>query len=299
MDDKRPLAGGNITRVALLNFGSYYSFFYIFINVNTGKTTFWSGMSQPSAGDNLWCRRYRPARNAAARLVCLPHAGGSAPFFLPVAVALSPGVDVVAIQYPGRQDRRTEQPISDIAVLADQVHAILRRQPEMPVTLFGHSLGAILGFEVARRLEADGHGPVRLFASGRRAPSTYRDEKVHLLDDAGILAELRKMNGTASSVLGDDEMMRAALPALRADYQAAETYSCAPEITVKCPISALTGDNDTKTTVEEAGAWARHTSGAFDLQVFPGGHFYLTDQADQVIKILDRHLHGDRARSMA
>jgi surfactin synthase thioesterase subunit len=256
-------------------------------------------MSQPSDGDNLWCRRYRPARDAAARLVCLPHAGGSAPFFLPVAAALSPGVDVVAIQYPGRQDRRAERPISDMAVLADRIHAILRRQPEMPVTIFGHSLGAVLGFEVTRRLEADGHGPVRLYASGRRAPSTYRDEKVHLLDDAGILAEVRRMNGTASSVLGDDEMMRAALPALRADYQAAETYSCGPEITVKCPISALTGDNDPKTTVDEANAWTRHTSGAFDLQVFPGGHFFLADQADQVIKILDRHFQADRARSMA
>lgn len=256
-------------------------------------------MSQPSDGDNLWCRRYCPARNAAARLVCLPHAGGSAPFFLPVAAALSPGVDVVAIQYPGRQDRRAERPISDMAVLADRIHAILRRQPEMPVTIFGHSLGAVLGFEVTRRLEADGHGPVRLFASGRRAPSTYRDEKVHLLDDAGILAEVRRMNGTASSVLGDDEMMRAALPALRADYQAAETYSCAPDITVNCPISALTGDNDPKTTVDEANTWTRHTSGAFDLQVFPGGHFFLTDQADQVIKILDRHFQADRARSMA
>jgi surfactin synthase thioesterase subunit len=256
-------------------------------------------MTQPSDGDNLWCRRYRPARGAGARLVCLPHAGGSAPFFLPVAAALSPGVDVVAIQYPGRQDRRAERPISDMAVLADRIHAILRRQPEMPVTIFGHSLGAVLGFEVTRRLEADGHGPVRLYASGRRAPSTYRDEKVHLLDDAGILAEVRKMNGTASSVLGDDEMMRAALPALRADYRAAETYSCAPEITVNCPISALTGDNDPKTTVAEAKAWIRHTSGAFDLQVFPGGHFFLTDQADQVIKILDRHFQADRARSMA
>jgi surfactin synthase thioesterase subunit len=256
-------------------------------------------MSQLSADDNLWCRRYRPSRAAAARLVCLPHAGGSAPFFLPVAAALSPGVDVVSIQYPGRQDRRTESPISDMAVLADQVHAVLRRQPEMPVTIFGHSLGAVLGFEVTRRLEADGHGPVRLFASGRRAPSTYRDEQVHLLDDAGILAELRRMNGTASSVLGDDEMMRAVLPALRADYQAAETYSCPQEITVRCPITALTGDHDPKTTVDEADAWARHTTGPFDLQVFPGGHFFLTDQADRVIKILDRHFQADHARSPA
>lgn len=249
--------------------------------------------------DSLWCRRYRPARDAASRLVCLPHAGGSAPFFLPVATALSPGVDVVAIQYPGRQDRRAEPPISDMTVLADRIHAILRRQPELPVTLFGHSLGALIAFEVTRRLEAEGQGPVRLFASGRRAPSTHRDENVHRLTDAGILAEVRKMNGTASSVLGDDEMMRAVLPALRADYHAAETYSCAPDVTVSCPISALTGDGDPKTTVEEASQWARHTSGSFDMQVFPGGHFFITSHADQVIGLLSRHFSADRAGSPA
>ena len=192
----------------------------------------------------------------------------------------------VAIQYPGRQDRRTETPISDMTVLADRIHAVLRRQPELPVTLFGHSLGAVIGFEVTRRLEADGHGPVRLFVSGRRGPSTHRDEKVHLLDDAGILAELRRMNGTASAVLGDDEMMRAVLPALRADYKVAETYSCPPDVTVSCPITALTGSDDP-------------TSGPFDLQIFAGGHFFLTDHADEITGLLARHFQSDRIGSTA
>jgi surfactin synthase thioesterase subunit len=252
-------------------------------------------MSQPSPNEALWCRRYRPAGNATARLVCLPHAGGSATFFLPVSAALSPGVDVVAIQYPGRQDRRAEQPISDMGVLADRVYGVLRNQPELPLTLFGHSMGALLAFELARRFEADGHCPVRLFASGRRAPSTYRDDAVHLRDDAGILSEVRKMNGTTSSVLADDEMMRAVLPALRADYQAAETYTCVPETTVSCPISALVGDSDPKTTLEEARAWARHTSGSFDIQVFTGGHFFLVNQAEEVIKSLSQHFQAERA----
>jgi len=246
-------------------------------------------MSQPAADDKLWCRRYHSAPNAAARLVCLPHAGGSAPFFLPVSAALSPVVDVVAIQYPGRQERRTEQPISDLMVLADRIYAILRRQPPLPLTFFGHSLGAIAAFEVTRRLEADGQAPVRLFASGRRAPSTYRDENVHLRDDAGIIAELRKLNGTDSSLLGNDEMMQAALPALRADYQAAETYQCAADVTVACPITVLTGDSDPKTTLDEAKAWAQHTTGAFDIQVYPGGHFFLTDHAGQITRLLHQH----------
>jgi surfactin synthase thioesterase subunit len=245
--------------------------------------------------DTVWCRRYRPAPRAAARLVCFPHAGGSAPFFLPVAAALAPGVDVVAVQYPGRQDRRGEAPIDDLAVLADRVHEILRRQSEMPTSFFGHSMGAIVAFEVGLRLQADARGPARLFASGRRAPSSWRDEQVHLLDDAGILGEVRKLNGTASSLLGDDELMRAALPALRADYRAIETYRAAPGATLTCPITALTGDSDPKTTLEEAGAWAQHTSGPFDLQVFTGGHFFLTEHTDEITKILEQHFQAARA----
>ena len=140
-----------------------------------------------------------------------------------------------------------------------------------------------------RRLEAHGQAPVRLFASGRRGPSTYRDEKIHLRDDAGILTELRALSGTASHLLGDDELMRAALPALRADYQAAETYRCAADATITCPITVLTVDSDPKTTLDEARAWAQHTTGGFDIQVYPGGHFFLTEHAGQVIKLLNQH----------
>lgn len=257
-------------------------------------------MSQPSKGNDPWCRRYRPTSDATARLVCLPHAGGSAPFFLPMAAALSPGVDVVAIQYPGRQDRRTEKPIADVMVLADNVYDVVRRQPELPLTLFGHSLGALVAFEVTRRLEANGQQPVRMFASGRRGPATFRDEKVHLYDDTGIMNELRNLNGTASALLDDEELMRAALPPLRADYKAAETYRCAPDTLVSCPITILTGDKDPKTTVEEAAAWAGHTTGPSDLKVFTGGgHFFLTDKTDEVIRILRRHFQTERVGAPA
>ncbi|MEV5409874.1 alpha/beta fold hydrolase [Thermopolyspora sp. NPDC052614] len=247
-------------------------------------------MSKPFPGHDLWCRRYRPADTAAARLVCLPHAGGPASFFLPVARELAPLVDVVSIQYPGRQDRRAETPLTDLQALADQVYAVLRHQMDLPLTLFGHSMGASLAFEVALRMEADGHTPVRLFASGRRAPSVFREETVHRMDDAGLLAEIRRLNGTSSLVLDDAELMRAALPALRADYQAAELYRALPGATVNCPITVLTGDRDPKTSLDDAHAWARHTTcDSFEVEVFPGGHFFLTEQADDVIKLLRRH----------
>ncbi|QMU69836.1 thioesterase II family protein [Streptacidiphilus sp. P02-A3a] len=250
-------------------------------------------MSPSSPDNDLWCRRYRPTDTATARLVCLPHAGGSASFFLPVSAALSPGVDVVSIQYPGRQDRRGEQPLTDLSPLADQVHAVLRQQPELPLTFFGHSMGASLAFEVIRRMEADGRYPVRLFASGRRAPSVFREETVHRLDDNGLIAEIRRLNGTSSRVLDDDEMMRAALPALRADYQAAELYRSEPGTTIACPVTVLTGDRDPKTSLDDAQAWSRHTTAdSFEVKVFPGGHFFISDQTDDVIKVLDEHFRN-------
>jgi surfactin synthase thioesterase subunit len=251
-------------------------------------------MSQPSGPPELWLRRYRPSATATTRLVCLPHAGGSASYFLPVAAALSPHVDVVAVQYPGRQDRRNERPVTDLHVLGAQVHQILRSQDDLPVTFFGHSMGASLAFEVIRRFEAEGRRPERLFASGRRAPSIFREEKVHRLDDAGLLAEIRRLDGTSSLVLNDDELMRAALPALRADYQAAELYQGEPGATVDTPITAMTGDADPKTSLEDARAWERHTTAEFDLEVFPGGHFFLSDQTAAVISVLDQHLRGRR-----
>jgi surfactin synthase thioesterase subunit len=246
-------------------------------------------MSDPSADDELWCRRYRPSPGATARLVCLPHAGGSAPFFLPVASALSPDVDVVSIQYPGRQDRHAERPLTDVNALADRIGGILSRQPPLPVAFFGHSLGAIIGFETIRRLAAGGSPVAHLFASGHRAPSTHRHESVHTRSDDGILAEVSSLNGVAASVLADEELMRAALPSLRADYQAAETYRCAPEATISCPITVLTGDADPKTTTSEARAWERHTTSTCVVHTFPGGHFFLTAHVNEIIRLLEKH----------
>jgi surfactin synthase thioesterase subunit len=246
-------------------------------------------MPDLSVDDGLWCRRYRPSRTATARLVCFPHAGGSAPFYLPVASALSPGVDVVAIQYPGRQDRRAEQPLTDVDALADQICDTLLRQPPLPVTFFGHSLGSIIGFETIRRLEASGSPVAHLFASGRGGPSTTRDEGVHLRDDNGILNVVRHLNGTDASVLGDRELMHAALPSLRADYQAAETYRCAHDVTIGCPITVLTGDADPETTLSEARAWERHTTGTCTVRIFPGGHFFITGHVNEIIGLLKEH----------
>ncbi|MFD3417448.1 thioesterase II family protein [Streptomyces decoyicus] len=246
-------------------------------------------MSSPLADDGLWCRRFHPAPDAGRRLVCFPHAGGSASFYHPVSAALSPGVDVIAVQYPGRQDRRKEPAIDDIGLLADRIAEALEAWSDRPLTFFGHSMGALVAFEVARRLERNGHSPLRLFASGRRAPSAYRDEQVHRRDDDGIVAELRALSGTDSRVLDDEEMLRMVLPALRSDYKAVETYRSEPAAVVRCPVTVLVGDDDPKTSLDEARSWETHTTGDFALRVFPGGHFYLADRPQEVMTVLSDH----------
>jgi surfactin synthase thioesterase subunit len=237
--------------------------------------------------DRLWIRRYHPRPDAAARLVCLPHAGGSASFYHPVSAAMPASVDVLAVQYPGRQDRRTEACATSIQELADQVTAVLLPWTDRPLVFFGHSLGATLGFEVARRLERD-HGVVlrSLVVSARRAPSCPRDETVHLRDDDGLVQEMRELSGTDSAILDDEELIRMALPAIRADYRAAETYRYEPGPNLNSPVVGLVGDDDPKVTVDEARAWSRHTDASFDCHVFRGGHFYLTAHQKDVVDLL-------------
>lgn len=245
-------------------------------------------MTSPNPG-NLWIRRYHPAPEAAERLVCFPHAGGSASFYLPVSTALSPAVDVLGVQYPGRQDRRHEPGVTSVADLADSITRALADWGDRPLTFFGHSMGAVVAFEVARRMEGAGGGPVRLFASGRRAPSRTREENVHLRDDDGLVAELRALSGTDVQFLADEELLRMILPAIRSDYTAVETYRCDSRATVRCPVTVLTGNADPKTSLDEARAWAEHTTGGSELKVFPGGHFFLADRQADVLAVLTEH----------
>ncbi|MFB7508346.1 thioesterase II family protein, partial [Streptomyces broussonetiae] len=217
-------------------------------------------------------------------------AGGSASFYFSVSAQLSSVAEVFAVQYPGRQDRRKEVSPTDIATLADQLYdALGPALKARPTTFFGHSMGATLGFEVARRLEHD-HGvvPRALVASARRAPSCPREESVHLRDDDGLVEEMRQLSGTDSAILDDEELIRMALPAIRADYRVAETYVYEPGPDLRCPIVGLVGDNDPKVTVEEARAWSRHTATSFDFHVFQGGHFYLTSHQKEVLDLLAR-----------
>lgn len=234
--------------------------------------------------NDLWVRRFHPVDDAAVRVVCLPHAGGSAPFFFPFSAELAAGgLDVLCVQYPGRQDRRDEPAVDHLPDLAEGVFQALRDWTDRPLVLLGHSMGAVIAFEVARRFERSADGvPLGLIASGRRAPSRLREENVHQRDDEGFIAEIRQLSGTSSSLLEDEELVRMILPALRADYKAVETHVPDAGARLRCPVGVLTGESDPRVSLEEASDWREHTTGGFHFRSFPGGHFYLNDHQSAV-----------------
>ncbi|MFJ8747337.1 thioesterase II family protein [Embleya sp. NPDC127516] len=241
-----------------------------------------------------WIQRFHPRDDSEFRVVCFPHAGGSASYYYTLSKALSPELDVLAIQYPGRQDRRAEGCVDSVAELADLTYAALRRcEDGRPNVFFGHSMGSTLAFEVARRLQEDtGAPPAWLFASGYPAPSRLRGGTVHRRDDAGILEELRSVGGTDPVWLENKHMMASILYAVRGDYAAIETHPRVVDVRLDCPITMSVGTDDPHTTIAEAEAWREHTTGEFALHVFQGGHFYLDEHSREVTDLISGTVRG-------
>ncbi|MEU5216463.1 alpha/beta fold hydrolase [Streptomyces sp. NPDC020807] len=232
-----------------------------------------------------WIRRYHPKPERRITLVALPHAGGSASYFHPLSKGLGPDVEMLAVQYPGRQERRHEAPVEDIGELADRIMESLMPW-DGPIALFGHSMGATVAFEVARRCEAAGAPPAALIVSARRAPSAVRDERYHELDDDAMLREMKVLGGSDAALSLDEELVRLTLPVLRSDFRAVSAYRCADPTPLTCPVTALVGAADPRVSADEVRLWSRHTTGPFQLKVFSGGHFYLADHQQAVTDLI-------------
>ncbi|TDT42708.1 pyochelin biosynthetic protein PchC [Streptomyces sp. BK208] len=221
-----------------------------------------------------------------ARLVCFPHAGGGARAYRLWGVDAPWDVEVAAVQYPGREDRFAEPPATSMSELVDGIAAELVRaapaRPERATVLFGHSMGAAVAYETARRLSAAGCPPAALVVSGQPAPHRTRATALHLADDDRLLEEVRRLGGTASGVLDHDALLRALLPAIRADYRLIETYRPLPGRRLDAPVTVLYAHDDPEVDADEAHDWRETTAGPCDTEVFRGGHFYLEEQREAV-----------------
>lgn len=214
-------------------------------------------------------------------MIFFPHAGGSASYYRPLAGRLAPRFDAMAIQYPGRQDRRLEPGPVDITELAAQIVAATGPLLRPPFAFFGHSMGAVVAYETARLLAAEGcPQPAVLVVSARRAPGLLRVDPVRSADDRALIADVRALAGAGAAALDDEDLREMVLPALRSDYRAVERYHHRAGAALTCPVVGLAGRTDPRARPADVAAWADHTTGLFTLHEFAAGHFFIdTEQA--------------------
>lgn len=233
-----------------------------------------------------WLVEPDPQPGAALRLICLPYAGGGAVVYRPWRRLLPPSVALSIVQLPGRETRLREAPFTRMAALVAALAEAAAPLAAGPYALFGHSMGALVAFELARALRRAGApAPRCLFVSGRRAPQLPDPEPpLHPLADGPFVgAMVRRYNAIPRVILEDVELLRLFLPTLRADFELIETYAYADEAPLACPIVALGGQDDVRARGADLEAWRAHTTASFRARQLPGGHFYLQDERAALI----------------
>jgi len=230
-----------------------------------------------------WVAPLNPRPQAGLRLFCLPYAGGDAGVFSGWSAGLPESVEVCPILLPGRAARIAEPLVADMKTLVRALAQGLANWTDRPFVLFGHSTGALVAFELARRLEQEGRLPAQLLVSGCGAPQLPpgRPGQIHDLPDADFLEQLRALGGMPDAMLANPELRDLFLPILRADFKLTETYRYVPGVPLRCPVTAFTGLEDRFVSRQSAEAWRDQTTGAFALYTLPSDHLFL---------ISDRHL---------
>ncbi|MFH0900613.1 MAG: alpha/beta fold hydrolase [Pseudomonadota bacterium] len=242
-----------------------------------------------SSGDWFLVPRRRPA--ARLRLFCFPHAGGSAAEYHGWAQAFGTDVEVWSANLPGRAGRLHQTPARRIRELIDGLHAALVSALDRPFVFFGHSMGALLAFELARSLRQSSLAlPTHLLVSGHGAPQLPRqDHRWHELPDGEFLAKVRGLGGIPDDLFDRAEeraLLELLLPTLRADFEVAETWSYVAEPPLEVPIAAFGGIDDREVSSEALDAWREQTERSFSRHLLAGNHFFIrTAHAELVARI--------------
>lgn len=248
-----------------------------------------SGSNDPERG---WMVRPLPRPQARLRLLCLAHAGGSASSYWSWGRMLPAGIEVVAVQLPGRGATLGMPACTSVEELVTGLTHTVGPLLDKPLAIFGHSMGALLGFELARAMRrAYGVSPLMLFASGHAAPQRARRRPtIHKLPAPQFWEEIRRLDGTPDEVLANPELMEIVEPALRADFAACETYVYKHDRPLDCPIAAFRGLNDPNTDLDDVETWGYQTEAGFSTSVFGGGHFFIAGERARVLAAIRHEL---------
>lgn len=235
---------------------------------------------------------HTPRAGRKMRLYCFAYAGGSAHVYAGWQAQLPPQIEVVAIQLPGRAARMAEAPPASLEQIVQQLAPVLAAQDAPRFALFGHSLGALVAFELARHMAARGMTqPERMFVSACNPPQQRGEPRMlHKLPDEAFLAALAQYDGTPPEVLQHRELMELMMPTLRADFRLAEAYAYSAGPPLAMPVTVLCGRQDRYVDIESAALWQRETLGSCVTNMFEGGHFFLNSDREALLASLARQL---------
>jgi medium-chain acyl-[acyl-carrier-protein] hydrolase len=250
--------------------------------------------SSVGAEDFVTCQWPNP--NARLRVFCFPFAGGGASTFnawsneLPADIRTQ--TELCAIQLPGRETSMRSPPFHRLQPLVVALAPVIMRYAHTPFVFLGHSMGALVSFELARKLRRRGAPePTHMIVSGHRAPHIPdRHPSIHRLPDQELVTKLRNFGRTPEGVLQNPELMALLLPVLRADFAVCESYEYASEEALACSITAFGGNDDEKVSRTELAAWQLETNNSFSMHMFPGDHFFIQSAQSLVLRVLAQDL---------
>jgi medium-chain acyl-[acyl-carrier-protein] hydrolase len=229
---------------------------------------------------NRWLSFADVSAGARVNVFCFPFAGGGASFYRARVALAPPNIALCAVQLPGREERMGERPFDRMPELVEAAVEALLPELEHPFALFGHSMGALVAYEIAQALRERGASlPRHLFVSGCPAAHIGEVTPVYDLPEEQFVQAIKRFGGLPEEVLRSPDLLRLLLPRMRADLAVTGTYAYPPRPPLTCPITAFGGSGDDIVSAASVEAWREHTTGAFRCEIFPGGHFFLVDQA--------------------
>ncbi|WP_327178534.1 alpha/beta fold hydrolase [Streptomyces sp. NBC_01335] len=255
---------------------------------------------RPSAGSRpspppreRWFRRYA-GHAPTVRLVCFPHAGGTASLYHGWRAHLPDHVELLAVQYPGRQERLGEPCVGTMEEMTERVLEALTPHLDLPFVLFGHSMGAAVAHEVTRLLERDGPAtPLHLYVSGRGPQHEAQRDNVPHLSEAEILRSVGELSGPGFAAYDDPELRPLLLPPLLADYRLLNRHHVAGPALMRTPVTACGGDRDPVCSPGDLREWRHCAENWSGVRMFPGDHFYLGQSERELVRIVAEDI--DRA----